>query len=657
MGEVPSRRQRSPFSRRAILLGFVLIALLCVVTPYTHLVLQGSEIAANHLPAGVVILLLILARYVNPWLRRHFPRWALTRAEIVVVSIMMFVTAAIPARGFLAYVLTVPAGLTYYATLENKWSTQVAPYVPGWLAIRDQHAVRTFFEGRGPGGRIPWQLWIPQMASWSVFVFLFIGGSLCLAYVFRRQWIQSERLVFPLAQVPLDIIGGQGERGSGEERFGGSLMLLGAALVFALHGLNALHQYLPAIPDVKLTHISIVASNALRPWDQLTTTKIFLYPSAIGIAYLLSSEVGLSMWLFFVINRTLAVALAIFGLDLPTQQGGAGWDIAQFLRNQEVGAYISLTALLIWDMRRRLGPSFARAEPAEARDIRRALIGFAGLTLALVIWQVSAGMSLFFAVLSLAIYYMAALGLTRLVSQSGVMLAAWSAEWLPSDTITQNLGNPIVPPRSLTLIYMEQAMFVNDRRTMEMPFLMNGLKMAQSCELKASSLAPLIMVSVGFAMALSLAVGLQLGYDNGAINLREEAGRHIPTWNWGRLQGNLAVREGPNKVSISAVGIGFGVMSLLTYLHRNVSWWRLSPIGYLMGRSYGLVRTAVPTFIGWTVNVLASRYGGLRLYRRLRPFFIGLIMGEFVSVVWWLGVDSILGLRGHDIFPVSWPES
>ena len=207
------------------------------------------------------------------------------------------------------------------------------------------------------------------------------------------------------------------------------------------------------------------------------------------------------------------------------------------------------------------------------------------------------------------------------------------------------------------MIYMEQAMFINDRRTIEMPFLMNSLKMAHSAGLRTRPLAVLMMASVCAAMALSLVVGLKLGYGHGALDLRYEASQHIPTWNWGRLMGNFANKEGPNKAYISAVGMGVVLMSLLTYLHRNVSWWRLSPIGYLMGRSYGPGRTFAPTFIGWTANVLASRYGGLRLYRRLRPFFIGLIIGEFVAVVFWLAADGIIGVKGHDLFPVSWPES
>ena len=39
------------------------------------------------------------------------------------------------------------------------------------------------------------------------------------------------------------------------------------------------------------------------------------------------------------------------------------------------------------------------------------------------------------------------------------------------------------------------------------------------------------------------------------------------------------------------------------------------------------------------------RYGGLRLYHRLRPFFVGLILGEFIMIGFWTLVDAIAGAR------------
>ena len=44
-------------------------------------------------------------------------------------------------------------------------------------------------------------------------------------------------------------------------------------------------------------------------------------------------------------------------------------------------------------------------------------------------------------------------------------------------------------------------------------------------------------------------------------------------------------------------------------------------------------------------------YGGLQGFRRFRPFFLGLVLGEFLTAAAWMGIDALLGVRGHNVFP------
>jgi hypothetical protein len=57
--------------------------------------------------------------------------------------------------------------------------------------------------------------------------------------------------------------------------------------------------------------------------------------------------------------------------------------------------------------------------------------------------------------------------------------------------------------------------------------------------------------------------------------------------------------------------------------------------------------------LGWLANALVRRYGGLREFRRFRPFFLGLVLGEFLTAALWIGLDALLGITGHNIFPGS----
>ncbi len=58
-------------------------------------------------------------------------------------------------------------------------------------------------------------------------------------------------------------------------------------------------------------------------------------------------------------------------------------------------------------------------------------------------------------------------------------------------------------------------------------------------------------------------------------------------------------------------------------------WWPFHPAGYLVSGSFGLFRLWLPIFVSWLVKSLVLRYGGLRMYRQVLPFFLGLVLGEF----------------------------
>ncbi|HUT75415.1 MAG TPA: DUF6785 family protein, partial [Armatimonadota bacterium] len=78
---------------RAILLGLACTGILAVATPYTNLVMAGSNLGINYLPVGPVLFFLFLVAGLNTLLRRLRHAWALSGRELLVVYIMMVVSA------------------------------------------------------------------------------------------------------------------------------------------------------------------------------------------------------------------------------------------------------------------------------------------------------------------------------------------------------------------------------------------------------------------------------------------------------------------------------------------------------------------------------------------------------------------------------------
>ena len=71
---------------------------------------------------------------------------------------------------------------------------------------------------------------------------------------------------------------------------------------------------------------------------------------------------------------------------------------------------------------------------------------------------------------------------------------------------------------------------------------------------------------------------------------------------------------------------------LLVWLQSRFVGWPLSPYGFLIASTYMTNRMMwASTFIGWLAATVVLRYGGLRLFRQLRPIALGLVLGYYIT--------------------------
>jgi len=98
------------------------------------------------------------------------------------------------------------------------------------------------------------------------------------------------------------------------------------------------------------------------------------------------------------------------------------------------------------------------------------------------------------------------------------------------------------------------------------------------------------------------------------------------------------------------MALGAVFMIFLTIMRAQVFWWPFHPIGYAMGCSWPMIQLWFSIFLGWFLKYIILRYGGLRLYVKFRTFFLGMVLGEFLSGGVWLIIDFIAGKSGHRIF-------
>ena len=96
---------------------------------------------------------------------------------------------------------------------------------------------------------------------------------------------------------------------------------------------------------------------------------------------------------------------------------------------------------------------------------------------------------------------------------------------------------------------------------------------------------------------------------------------------------------------------GAAMYVLLTYVRYCFMWWPRHPLGLAIS-SVWMVRYIVFSFVlAWFCKWMVLQYGGGKLYREVRPFFVGLIFGFFIGVTVSFIVDLIwFPDAGHSIW-------
>jgi hypothetical protein len=84
-----------------------------------------------------------------------------------------------------------------------------------------------------------------------------------------------------------------------------------------------------------------------------------------------------------------------------------------------------------------------------------------------------------------------------------------------------------------------------------------------------------------------------------------------------------------------AILVGLFFSLGLAAMRMNLSWWPFHPVGYAVSGSWSMDQLWTCVLVAWIIKVLLLKYGGARAYRPAVPFFLGLIMGDFVVGSFW----------------------
>lgn len=631
-------------SLRALLVGVIGIGIVCFIVSWAELVTGQIMIGFLQLPPVVVAGLFGLV-LLNGAIHRIAPRLALRPGEIAVAYCMMLLASMVSSRGLMEDLLPTLVGVNYYADPGNRWEEFFFGHIPGWAVPWDpgggirQFVSSAFYEGLKEGEPFPWRPWLGPIARWMVLAGAVWLVFLCLSAILRRQWSDHERLAYPLVQLPVEMMRPQ----PGRSFFANPLTWIGFAIPAVLFGVNGLHNWNPALPQIRV-EISLNAYFPQRPWSDISYFVAFVSPGAVGFFYLLPAELLLSFWLFFMLAKAQDLVVSALAFPPITTPHGSG---NGYMDYQTAGAYFMLVVYLgavAWPhlrgvLRRAVGRGGLVGEE-ELLPYRSAVWGLILGLAAAVLWLHALGMNVGFAIFVLAVYvFVEAIVMARGCAEGGLPMAEGC--FTPMDISALVIPPSALGPRNLTAVAFFDAMFARDLRGLVLTGFLDGQKLGDEVGVRRRSLVWVFALALAVAVPVAAAIQLWLPYDLSGTQLYSYSHRSN---NLQFFRENASLLQGqPQHLAGALISFIAGglVAAWLAVMRVRYVGWPLHPLGYALSTSWTTMVFWFPMLVAWAVKSLVVRYGGMRLYSRLRPLFLGMVFGEFTAAVFWTLVAAI----------------
>jgi len=649
----PKAEKVSALSPRALVIGVLCVVVTCFVVSYAELLVGKIQIGFLQLPP-VVVGMLVLLLGVQALAGRFSQKFRLKAHELFTVYVMMLFAAMVSSRGLLQKLIPLLIVPNYMATPENSWKRLFFSHIPKilvpWNPDGDpkQDVSTRFYEALRPGETIPWQLWIVPLILWGIFVALMFTSFLCLAVILRRQWVDNEKLTFPLVQLPLEMIRGDAATSIGGRSMAGTsggflknrLTWLGFLLPAFMFGIKGLHQWYPSIPDAT-TDVDLNAFFIAPPYNSIGFFHIYLSFAAIGFFYLLPTDLLFSLWFFFLLGKVQEVGAASLGYEPETMPM---YGCKMFIGYQIIGCYLVLVGYMFYAARPHLArvwqaaTRFGSRRPAveqedELLSYRTAFWGLVASVLLSALWMTLVGMSYWLALFEIVILlFVIALVMARSTSESGMLMTETS--FRPIDIYRMFGDVRQLGGGNLTGLAFLDGLWLRDQRGLILTGFLDSMKFADGVRVRRRSLLGVFALTLIVAMGVSGYLHISMPYKYGAVQMYGYVYQANPVW---AFNDAAAVINGsrpalPFWATLNFL-VGALVTIIMTTLRTRLMWFPFHPLGFALSGTWTMMVFWFGCFAAWLLKVLILRYGGMRLYSQARPFFLGMVLGEFTMAV------------------------
>ncbi|OGG48996.1 MAG: hypothetical protein A3F84_14260 [Candidatus Handelsmanbacteria bacterium RIFCSPLOWO2_12_FULL_64_10] len=641
-------------TRRAFLLGLAMAAWVNLWPAYASLIAHSSRADYAQLSEAFLVPFLCLLG-LNLFLDRLGR--GLSSSELLAVSCMGMVAALMQGEWLSGYFLGIITASTYFATPENRWEELLFPHIPDWGIVADRRATVGFYESLPKGAPIPWQPWAAPLLWWGGFLGAVLLAGFCLSVILRKQWMEHERLAFPIATALLELTGVSGSGQAFSTLVRSRLFQVGFWVVLGSIAWNIVGWFVTAFPL-----LPVLSRRTISIGRGFPALWFKVHPMTIAFGYFTKSEVLLSIWVFHLLAILQVGLLDRIGLDIGPSDPWCSFNPA--VGWQSFGSLIVFVCWSLWIARAHLKEVFEKAftgkggvdDSGELIPYRAAVFLLLGCALYLIFWLRQAGMAwgplLAFWFGTLVLY----LGLARIIVESGLVYLRGP---ITAQAFTWHLfGISGMGPASATALALTYTFFC-DAKTFGMTMLAHIPRLGVAMHpRRRRMLVPAVLLAALVGAAAVTGFTLYYGYcvmgsyNFGVVSFNGSNNGAIGIW---RLSASRIQQGtfGTDWNRVAFLGIGGAFTGLLSYLRYRFPGFPVHPIGFAISASEILRSSTASIFIVWLVKTLLLKFGGLERYRKTAPLFLGMAIGYVAGIGLGVAVD-VLWFNGDGHSLTGW---
>jgi hypothetical protein len=671
-----------PMTLRAIIIGIISAVAFAVGGRYVEAYGLGPRMVRGQMPVSVYGLLICFVLLLNPLIGRLRKSWRFKPAEIATILALLLSVCTIIDVGMLRFFPNMCVNLIQSERTRPGWQkAQVLkltppsllandcnysePVVDAWVlpndpiawpkkawnpaSWTDPNANRKFTASvESSWHRVPWYAWKGPLVSWGLVIAFSFIAVISLGVIVHRQWARKERIPYPLAEISSSLLN---EDESGRTRiFHNKLFWMGVFLVLIIRLVNSVALWYPDTITLPMTYSFAVLREVFPRMTEIRCaqhlTSATMYPAAIGLTFLVASDIGFSLGVTNIISSVVLYLLMIWGFNIS-----GDYMVGGYTQWQTYGSYLGFACILIYIGRRYYWQSLKQAvtfihqeetEIASTRAIRIFFLAMAGLIVTLVVVGLSWPMAVFAAFTTMLMYVV----LARLNAEAATFF--YSPTWMMPGIVVGLFGLDTMGPTALIIVGFFAFVLSGDQFEAVMPFVANGLKTASDTGVKVGRLG--LLIGAGLLLATSAAVFSEIwsGYQNAGYNY---TGPQYPTMVYNsaeraitklNLTGDLQRVNSssgfehlagmrPEKGFLLYVAIGFGAVIAISALRLRWTWWPFHPLILITFGAWTMGRYGASFLLGWMLKALVLKLSGSAKYMELRPMMIGVVVGDLLA--------------------------